>query len=527
MSRRVALVGLVVAAASVLIPVVRAAAPAGPFAGCAPPPTAGSAITVEVGTVTCQQIDSTSIGGRTAFSYFVPPGCAPARGVSCPVLYMLHGFGGDLYSMVGTGADPSSWVAALDHGPRVDPATVPDPWNLADTSRWKPRSPLDMVLIAPHGRTVPGGYGPQADLDGYWTDWNPRYAAGGDTPSYATPAPRFATFANDELPALVEASFPVGRGREWRAITGTSLGGFGSFLAALQHPDRYTSVGSVSGAHTFLFTPWLDPAPMGGPLALQPPAGLPSPIARPPGLSSLLTGPLLQTPAGAFLAATLALGDPVADQAWFRGHTPRDLAMNGRAYTADGAQTLFLTAFVNDTIPRRAQDVTNPVSIAFEDVVLPMNLSMQLALRGESVASDFAIHQGLHSEPYRAPWLRGMLEKQYARMRHADGGGAPLAPATVFDHRSTAERVDVWGWSFAVERPTIEFLTLRGVSCRGLSLQGTGTVTVTVPDACGTGLDGHRTFTVDLGPTQLTDEPLGLGALPIYGRTVTLTLTSA
>jgi pimeloyl-ACP methyl ester carboxylesterase len=482
------------------------AVPAGPaeaaalFPGCAAPPA--GAMTIVVDKVTCQQIDSAAIGGRTAFAYFVPPGCAPARGVRCPVLYLLHGFGGDVRSMLGTANRPSSWVAALDSGPRVNPSRVRDPWNYADPSKWVAKRPLDMVLIAPHGRTVAGGFGPAADLDGYWTDWNPRYARGGQAPRYRTPAPGFGTFIVDELPTFVEARFPVASGRESRAIGGTSLGGFGSFLTALRHPDRYTSTGSVSGAHNFLFGPWFEPPP-----------NLPVLI---PGITTLLLGPILQTPVGELLTATVALGDPVSDQAWFRGNNPRDLALNGDAHGANGAQSLFLTAFVNDTIPRQLPgELFDPVGIAFEDIVLPMNLTMQLALKHEHVRSDFAIHQGLHSEPYRAPWLRGMLEKQYARLRHADGSGNPTPPAVRFDYRSVDAAFSVWGWSFAAARPGPELLTLRDVSCRGLTLHGSGRVTVKVPASCHTGRNGSPTFSVDLGPSGL-----------LRARTVTIPLTA-
>ena len=308
-----------------------------------------------------------------------------------------------------------------------------------------------MVLVAPHGRTVAGGYGPVPDLDGYWTDWNPRYAKGGQAPRYATPPPRFGTFVVEELPQFIEANLPVGSGRDWRAVGGTSLGGFGSFLTALQHPDRYSSTSSVSGAHNFLFLPWVEPPP-NTPLAV-------------PGVSTAISGPLLSTPVGPFLAATLALGDPASDQAFFRGNTPRDLALNARAFTVGGAQVLYLNVFVNDTIPRQLPgELADPVGIAFEDIVLPMNLTMQLALHQERVQSDFAIHQGLHSEPYRAPWLRGILEKQYSRLRHADGSGSPTPRPTRFDYRSAAAQFSVWGWSFSAVRPGPELLTLaRGV----------------------------------------------------------------
>ena len=97
----------------------------------------------------------------------------------------------------------------------------------------------------------------------------------------------------------------------------------------------------------------------------------------------------------------------------------------------------------------------------------------------------------------------------------------------VFDYRSISRDFSIWNWHFSVDRDPTEFLTLRSVSCDGLTLQGTGKVTVTVPPPCHTSLDGTpktRTFTVDLGAAQATDEPLGLGATPVYGRTAHITL---
>ena len=49
-------------------------------------------------------------GGTTAFSYFFPPDCIPPpqQDRRCPVLYLLHGFGGDHTSELGTGDHPSA-----------------------------------------------------------------------------------------------------------------------------------------------------------------------------------------------------------------------------------------------------------------------------------------------------------------------------------------------------------------------------------------------------------------------------------
>src|SRR5438067_8403350 len=219
------------------------------FEDCAAPT---SAPVLSVGSVGCQLVHSSFLGGDDPVSYYVPPACDPALARHCPVLYLLHGFGGDYHSMLGTAASPSGWVQALSAGPPVDPRSVPDPWDYGP-STWVPKPSLDLVLVAPHGRTLPGGYGPAPDLDSFWTDWNPRYAAGGDSPKYQTPPPRFSSFLTGELLPYVEAHFPTSGGRAWRALAGTSLGGYGSYKNGLQHPDVWSSMGSVSGAHTFLF----------------------------------------------------------------------------------------------------------------------------------------------------------------------------------------------------------------------------------------------------------------------------------
>src|SRR4051794_37127149 len=73
-----------------VVPRAGAASTADPFADC----QSGDA-RVAVGVVACRTMPSADLGGTTAFSYFVPPGCAAHR---CPTLYLLHGFGGDLTS---------------------------------------------------------------------------------------------------------------------------------------------------------------------------------------------------------------------------------------------------------------------------------------------------------------------------------------------------------------------------------------------------------------------------------------------
>jgi hypothetical protein len=366
-------------------------------------------------------------------------------------------------------------------------------------------------------------------MDSYWADWNPRYGAGGDSPRYATPPPRFETFLTTELPQFVEQHLPTAAGRQWRAIGGVSLGGYGSYKLGLQHPDLYSVMLSVSGAHNFLFAPAPQPGMVTLPVGVQPP--VPVTYVRLPAATGAVVAAPLPSQVATFTTALDALGDPVADQAYFRGNMPTDLAMNGRAVTAGGAQLLGIDGFVNDMVPEQA--ITgDPGALGsdigsepFENIVFPMNIDMELAFAQQDVANVFAIHQGNHSDTYRNAWFRGLEEYTYARLAHSGAGGATARRPAAFDFRTISTDFSIWGWSFQVARPPVEFLTLRSVRCQGLTLQGTGTVTVTVPASCRTGLHGQRTFAVDLGPAQATDEPLDASATPLYGRTVTVALT--
>ncbi|HEX9681460.1 MAG TPA: alpha/beta hydrolase-fold protein [Acidimicrobiales bacterium] len=494
------------------------------FAGCE---TAEQDITV--GEVSCRTLDATAtLGGTTGYSYFVPDACDNAA-ATCPTIYLLHGFGGDHRSMLGTGVNPSAFVSALTHRPRRDPATVSDPWVDADPAGWTETDWIDAVLISPHGRTLEGGFGPAAGIDTFWTDWNPRYSGGGDQQKYDTPPPRDETFLIDVLIPHVESTFGVGVGREHRALTGISLGGYGTFALGLRHPDLWSAVDSISGAHNFLFAPGLDPVSAQALVAVpvSPPLDV-DPVHLPGAGPSVPIASLPEQMQG-FAAALFAFGDPVADQAYFRGRMPRDLAMNARGWSGDGTQSLTVRSIVNDAIPRRADDVTDfpgyVVSQAFEDIVLEMNLTQQVAFTTQDIDQSFEIHPGIHSGPYWNPWLRGELERLYARLVHAaDDLGEAVPAAATFDFRSSDAEFSVWGWNVSVDRPTAEFLELRDVSCDSFTVRGTGVVTVTVPAGCATGVDGSNEVTRNLGPSAPIDEPAGVGALPLVGQAVTVDL---
>jgi S-formylglutathione hydrolase len=64
---------------------------------------------------------------------------------------------------------------------------------------------------------------------------------------------RMHAYVVDELPALVEAGFPVTAAR---AVSGHSMGGHGALVAALRHPGRYRSVSAFSPIVAPSRVPW-------------------------------------------------------------------------------------------------------------------------------------------------------------------------------------------------------------------------------------------------------------------------------
>ncbi len=65
-----------------------------------------------------------------------------------------------------------------------------------------------------------------------------------------------------DLPAHIEATYPVRTDREGRAIAGLSMGGFGAFNLGMRHPERYCAVSTLSGAFMMnRYMGWMDADP--------------------------------------------------------------------------------------------------------------------------------------------------------------------------------------------------------------------------------------------------------------------------
>jgi S-formylglutathione hydrolase FrmB len=164
-----------------------ACAPAATTAAGAPAATAAT----PSDSIVVDSIAAASFGGKTMrFHVALPPHYDPAH--RYPVLWLLHGYGGD----------DENWIKLTNFV--HDAAAYP------------------MIVVLP------------AVGDSWYVD------AVHDTTQ------RAEEYMIRELPAAIERRFLIDTTRQ--AIAGLSMGGYGAVVLALRHPDRYTVAGSLSGA---------------------------------------------------------------------------------------------------------------------------------------------------------------------------------------------------------------------------------------------------------------------------------------
>jgi enterochelin esterase-like enzyme len=151
------------------------------------------------------EYESRTVGTRRKVLIYAPPGYSPGR--RYPVLYLLHGIGGD----------ETEWQR---HGA---PEAILD--NLIAEKKAVP-----MIVVMPNGRAQAND---RAEGDVFRS------------------APAFAVFEKDllaDLVPFVESRYPAGRDRSSRAIAGLSMGGGQALNFGLAHPDTFAWVGAFSAA---------------------------------------------------------------------------------------------------------------------------------------------------------------------------------------------------------------------------------------------------------------------------------------
>lgn len=171
------------------------------------PPTDFNAVrdTIPHGKLELIQYDSKTVGTRRNMNVYTPPGYSTDK--KYPVLYLLHGIGGD----------ENEWQRLCK------PEVIMD--NLIADNKVVP-----MIIVMPNGRAQEND---RADGNVFAT------------------APAFARFESDLLQDVIpaiESRYAVIADREHRALAGLSMGGGQSLNFGLGHLDTFAWVGGFSSA---------------------------------------------------------------------------------------------------------------------------------------------------------------------------------------------------------------------------------------------------------------------------------------
>ena len=142
---------------------------------------------------------STILKSERKFAVYLPPDYETSQR-SYPVLYLLHG----------SGDDQTGWVQ------------FGEVLQIADKTI-KEGKATPMIIVMPDANTGHRGY--YNDIKGEW---------------------RYEDFFFEELIPYVEKTYRIKSDKRYRAVAGLSMGGGGSFMYALHHPEMFSSACPLS-----------------------------------------------------------------------------------------------------------------------------------------------------------------------------------------------------------------------------------------------------------------------------------------
>jgi len=167
--------------------------------------------------------DSAVLNCSMHFSIYLPP--QAESGTPLPVLY---------------------WLAGL---------TCTDETFMQKAGAQRMAAELGVVLVTPD--TSPRGANVPDDPDGAWDfGLGAGFYLNASQPPWAAHY-QMHDYIVHELPALIEASFPVS---QRRGISGHSMGGHGALVCALRNPGLYQSVSAFAPISNPLNCPWGEKA---------------------------------------------------------------------------------------------------------------------------------------------------------------------------------------------------------------------------------------------------------------------------
>jgi S-formylglutathione hydrolase FrmB len=151
--------------------------------------------------IDCNVLNSRILNQTVHYCVLLPPSYDPSGSKSqrYPVLYFLHGLGQDERTLFDTGG-----------------------WNLIEDLRQQHKIG-DFLVVSPEGRRS-------------------FYVNSADSKV------RYSDFFLQEFMPHIERQFRISAGRQNRAVSGVSMGGYGALRLAFAHPELFSSVSAQSAA---------------------------------------------------------------------------------------------------------------------------------------------------------------------------------------------------------------------------------------------------------------------------------------
>jgi enterochelin esterase-like enzyme len=186
---------------------------------------------IPAGTVERIEYASSVVEGKRPAVVYTPPGYTPER--RYPVLYLLHGIGGNETHWTNFGAADVILDNLIAEGKAVAMIVVMPNGRASD----KPQT------LFGGGNRGPGGPGPRAGGD--------RGPGGPGGDAMAVEFEAYEAFGReliDDLIPYIESHYSVNTDRAFRALAGLSMGGGQSLNFGLANLDTFASVGGFSSA---------------------------------------------------------------------------------------------------------------------------------------------------------------------------------------------------------------------------------------------------------------------------------------
>lgn len=329
--------------------------------------------------------------------------------------------------------------------------------SLDDQTAWTTKGDAEKIS-APYPLII---VMPSGGQFGNYTDW---FNYGNFGP------PMWETYHIKQLIPWIDAHLPTDSTRAGRWVAGLSMGGGGAAAYQARHPDLFSAVGIFSGA--------VD-------------------------TNNLFVQPLTAT-------AGVETGQPTwspygprqTEEVRWRGHNGWDLAQNLR-----GAFIQMDTGDGSGGGP--GGDTGDPV----EADVYQQSVALHRKLDELGIPHIWDYYgAGGHAWYYWNRDLSQLLPRLLAL--YTDGG---QAEPSHFDYTAIEPAYDVFGWHVAIDRPAIEFSTLKNAGRDGFSLSGSGKALVTTerywkpgtplnvtigakPQAMTADSHGRLTVPLELGP---------------------------